>query len=46
MCRRAEERAVKPRQGGAWIVWSKYGDLVAKHQDLDVLGGIGPGEQR
>ena len=31
---------------GARIASSEYGDLVAEHQDLDVLGCVGSGEQR
>jgi hypothetical protein len=37
---RADKRSV------ARIASSKYGDLVPEHQDLDVLGCVGPGEQR
>jgi hypothetical protein len=29
-----------------WVVSKQCGDLVPEHQDLDVLGCIGPGEQR
>ena len=43
---RAEECPVEPRQRGAWIVSSKYGELVTEDLDLDVLGCVGPGEQR
>jgi hypothetical protein len=27
-------------------VSSQHGDIVAEHQDLNVLGCVGPGEQR
>ena len=30
----------------ALVVSAQDGDLVPQHEDLDVLGGIGPGEQR
>ena len=43
---RAEERAVDPAQRRAWVVSAQHGNLVAEHQDLDVLGCVGPGEQR
>jgi hypothetical protein len=28
------------------MVSAQHGDLVTKHKDLDVLGCVGPGEQR
>ena len=31
---------------GLRVVSAQYGDLVAEHQDLDILGGVGAGEQR
>ena len=37
--------AVDPRQSGAWGVSAQHGDLVTEHQDFDVLGSIGAGEQ-
>jgi hypothetical protein len=43
---RAEDGAVDPGQGRAWVVSAQYGDLVSEHQDLDVLGRVGAGEQR
>jgi hypothetical protein len=42
---RAEHRSVGP--GQCWPgVAAQHGDLVTQHQDLDVLGGVGAGEQR
>jgi hypothetical protein len=38
----AEHGAVEPRHLRA----AQHGDLVTQHQDLDVLGGVGAGEQR
>jgi hypothetical protein len=46
LAQRAEKRSVDPGHRGARIASSKYGDLVAEHQDLDVLGCVGSGEQR
>jgi hypothetical protein len=43
---RAEQRAVGPRQRRAWVVSAQHGDLVTEHQDLDILGCVGSGEQR
>jgi hypothetical protein len=31
---------------GPGVVLAQYGDLVTEHQDLKVLGCVGPGEQR
>ena len=43
---RAEDGAVEPGQRRAWVVSAQHGDLVTEHQDLDVLGCVGSGEQR
>jgi SAM-dependent methyltransferase len=42
---RAEERPVEPAQRRAWIASAQHGDLDTEHQDLDVLGCVGSGEQ-
>jgi len=42
----AEDGPVAPRRPWAWVVSSEHGDLVPEHQDLDVLGCVGPREQR
>ena len=42
----AENRTVNPAQPWTWVVTSQDADLVTEHQDLDVFGCIGPGEQR
>ena len=42
----AEDGPVDPRHRWAWVVSSEHGDLVPEHQDLDVLGCVGPREQR
>jgi hypothetical protein len=46
LAQRAEDCAVDPGQGWAWVVSAEHGDLVTEHQDLDVLGCVGSGEQR
>jgi hypothetical protein len=43
---RAKRGAVDPRQGRAWVVSAQHGELVTEHEDLDVLGRAGSGEQR
>jgi ABC-type nitrate/sulfonate/bicarbonate transport system ATPase subunit len=35
-----------PLTRGAWVVSAQHGDLVAEHQDLEVLGFIGSSERR
>ena len=42
----ALDGAVEPGQGRAWVVSTQHGDLIAEHQDFDVLGCLGSGEQR
>jgi Endoribonuclease L-PSP len=43
----AEERAVlDPRQHRAWIASTQHRDVVPEHQDLDVLGCVGPVDHR
>ena len=39
-------RSVDPGQGRAWVVLTEYGELVTGHEDLDVFGWAGSGEQR
>ena len=36
---RGEHRAVCPVQAWSWVGAAQYGDLVAQHEELDVLGG-------
>ena len=43
---RAEHGAVEPRHCRTRVASAQHGDLVTQHQDLDVLRGIGAGEQR
>jgi len=43
---RAEYGAVKPGQRWPGVGAAQHGDLVPQHDDLDVLGGVGAGEQR
>jgi len=42
---RAEDGAVDPGHGRAWVLSTQHGDLVAEHKDFDVLGCVGAGEQ-
>jgi hypothetical protein len=43
---RAEQRAAGPRQRRACVVSAQHGFIVTEHQDLDILGCVGSGEQR
>jgi hypothetical protein len=38
-----DQGAVGPGHQRAWRAPLKYGELVAQHEDLDVLDGVGPG---
>jgi len=40
-----DQGAVGPGHWRAWRTPLNYGELVAQHEDLDVLGGVGPGAQ-
>ena len=42
----AEHGAVEPGHLRARVGAAQHGDLVSQRQDLDVLGGVGAGEQR
>jgi hypothetical protein len=42
---RAEDGAVDPGHGRAWVLSTQHGDLVAEHKDFDVLGCVAAGEQ-
>ena len=42
---RAEERPVDPGQGRAPIGSAQHRDLMPQHEDLGVLGRVGPDEQ-
>jgi hypothetical protein len=42
----AEQRSVDPGQRWAWSASSQYGGLMSEHQDFDVLGCVGSGQQR
>jgi hypothetical protein len=35
---RSEHRPVRPVQAWSWVGAAQHGDLVAQHQELDVLG--------
>jgi len=43
---RADHGAVEPGQSWPGVRATQYRDLVAKRQNLGVLGGVGAGEQR
>jgi hypothetical protein len=41
---RGEQGAVGWFQPGSWELAAQHGELMAQHQDLQVLGGIAAGE--
>jgi hypothetical protein len=40
-----EQGTVGGFQPGSWNLAAEHGQLVAQHQDLQVLGGVAAGEQ-
>ncbi len=43
---RGKQGAVGRLQLGSWNLAAEHGELLAQHQDLQVLGGVATGEQR